>query len=620
MGGIGNAAVTRIWLSMLMLLALSLPAKAAVDANELLEPDKAFRFNARAVDDRTVEISYRIADGYYLYKEKIRLSASPAAVSLGAPEMPQGLVHEDAFFGKSEIYRKEVRIRVPVQSATERFKLTALSQGCADIGVCYVPHEQTAEVRLAAMSLAPGKDASSPLLSKLGIGESDELIDRLGRAVPGAPQFVSDESRFVDLLESGSLWAVLGVFFVAGLALTFTPCVLPMIPILSGIIVGERGRSSRRRGLTLSVTYVLGMAVTYSAIGIGAALSGQLLSAALQNPWVLGAFALVFVLLALSSFGLYDLRLPSGLHTRVLAASDRLPGGHIGGVALMGMLSAAIVSPCIAAPLAGALLYISQSRDVWLGGTALLAMALGMGVPLIAVGVSEGALLPRSGPWMHAVRQFFGVMLLAVALWIVSPVIPAAAIMVGWAALLIGSAMFLRAIDPLPPHASGWTRLGKGIGIMALIAGAALIVGALGGSRDPLAPLSRLLSQDTQPSAPPHFERIATLADLETRVRQSKTPVMLDFYADWCVSCKEMERFTFTDPRVASRLADFTLLQADVTAGSASDRELLKRFRLFGPPGIVFFNEGREVPGVRVIGYQKADAFLKSLDAASRRP
>jgi thiol:disulfide interchange protein DsbD len=287
-------------------------------------------------------------------------------------------------------------------------------------------------------------------------------------------------------------------------------------------------------------------------------------------------------------------------------------------VALMGILSAAIVSPCVAAPLAGALLYISQSRDIWLGGTALLTMALGMGVPLVLVGVSEGALVPKSGPWMRAVKQVFGVLLLGVAIWTVSPVIPPAAQMLAWAGLLIGSAMFLRAVDPLPRRASGWLRLWKGVGIISLLAGASLVVGALGGARDPLEPLAPLFS-GTKQSAALRFERIGTLAELDARLSQTTRPVMLDFYADWCVTCKEMERFTFTDARVQAQLAGFTLLQADVTAGSEQDRLLLQRFRLFGPPGIIFFDAaGKEIAGVRVIGYQNADLFLRSVGAAGQ--
>ena len=606
------------WWALLWIALTAFAATQAAAEEELLEPDKAFRFSVSAVDVDTVEVHYRIARGYYLYREKFKFSAEPDSVALGPPDYPKGVLHEDAFFGKSEVYRNEVRIRVPVDASAgpSRFKLKALSQGCADIGVCYVPHEQSGMVSLA-VSTAPG--ASSSFLQKLGAAGGEAAPAFAARRVPGQPAFVSDEERFVGVLESGRLWAVLAFFFVAGIALTFTPCVLPMIPILSGIIVGEGRAANKQRALGLSLAYVAGMAVTYTAIGIAAALSGQLLSAALQSAWVLWALALVFVLLALSMFGFYDLTLPSGLHARIAAASHRLPGGHFGGVALMGVLSAAIVTPCVAAPLAGALLYISQSRDVWLGGTALLSMALGMGVPLVLVGVSEGALVPKSGAWMKAVKQVFGVLLLAVAVWTVSPVVPPAAQMLAWAALLIGSAMFLRAIDPLPRRVSGWLRLWKGVGIMALLAGAALVIGALGGSRDPLAPLSGLFAGLAEPAAALRFERVKTLPELESRLSQATRPVMLDFYADWCVTCKEMERFTFSDPRVKARLAEFTLLQADVTAGSAEDLALLQRFRLFGPPGIIFFDAaGVEIAGVRVIGYQNAELFLRSLEAAGR--
>jgi len=352
------------------------------------------------------------------------------------------------------------------------------------------------------------------------------------------------------------------------------------------------------------VSYVLGMAVAYAVAGVAAAYSGSLLAAALQNAWVLGVFALVFVALALSLFGFYELRLPGFIHHRLHGAHQRLEGGRIASVAAMGVFSAVIVSPCVAAPLAGALLYISQTRDVALGGAALFTMALGMGVPLVAVGVSEGALLPKAGPWMGGVRKFFGVLLLAVAIYVVSPVIPVTAQMLAWAALLVGSAMFLRALDPLPPHVSGWWRLWKGAGIVALVAGVALVVGALTGSGDP--------------ARPTPWIRVASLAELDERLRSPGKPVMLDFYADWCVSCKEMEAFTFSDPRVRARMEGMLLLQADVTAGSEADRALLKRYSLFGPPGIIFFDAaGREIKGLRVIGYQDAERFLKALALAS---
>jgi thiol:disulfide interchange protein DsbD len=364
--------------------------------------------------------------------------------------------------------------------------------------------------------------------------------------------------------------------------------------------------------------YVLGMALAYAAAGVAAAFSGVLLAAALQNVWVLGAFALVFVLLALSMFGFYELQLPGFLHQRLHSAHRQLRGGQIASVAVMGLLSAVIVSPCVAAPLAGALLYISQTRDVLLGGAALFSMALGMGVPLIVVGVSEGALLPRAGAWMTGVRRFFGVLLLAVAIWVLSPVLPPMVQMLAWAALFIGSAIFLRALDALPVGASGWWRLWKAVGVAALVIGVALLVGALSGSRDPLRPLAGLNSKTAPVAASMPWQRVASLGELSERLKAPGKPVMLDFYADWCVSCKEMESFTFSDPKVRAQLDGLLLLQVDVTANNEADRALLKRFSLFGPPGIIFFDaQGREIRGLRVIGYQNPERFLKTLSLAT---
>jgi thiol:disulfide interchange protein DsbD len=590
-------------LLLIVLLLLAEPAVHATGADELLEPDKAFRFSARALDAATVEVRYAIADGYYLYRERFRFAAEPASVTLGQPQFPKGQIHEDKFFGKQETYRKEVRIRLPLEAAgAERLKLLVTSQGCADLGVCYVPQVQSADLRLASL----GGSRSSIFKENQPFASSPE------RATAA-----SDDVRFAGVLESGRLWLVMAVFFGAGLLLTFTPCVLPMIPILSGIIVGEGQKVTRRRAVLVSLAYVLGMAVTYTAIGIAAAFSGNLLSAALQNAWVLGAFAAVFVGLALSMFGFYELQLPSSWQARLTEASNRLGGGHWGAVVLMGVLSAAIISPCVAAPLAGALLYIGQTRDAVLGGTALFSMAIGMGVPLVLVGVSEGMLLPKSGPWMHAVRQFFGVLLLAVAIWIVAPVIPVAVQMLLWAALLVGSGVYLGALEPFPQGATAWRRLSKAVGILALLAGAAQGIGALSGARDPLRPLAGLFARSQE--APLHFETVKTLAELDARLNTTDKAVMLDFYADWCVSCKEMERFTFSDPQVQARLTGMTLLRADVTANNTEDKALLKRYRLFGPPGIVFFDAGgREIEGLRVIGYQPPDKFIKSLDLALR--
>ncbi|OGA71783.1 MAG: thiol:disulfide interchange protein [Betaproteobacteria bacterium RIFCSPLOWO2_12_FULL_65_14] len=585
---------------LLMLLAAVAPAAAQLRlggaADNLLEPEKAFRFSARALDASSIEVSFAIADGYYMYRDRFKFALQPAEARVGTPAFPAALPYKDQFFGEVAIYRKQVRIRLPVEGAPGRtVQLAVTSQGCADVGVCYVPMESKVSLQMPA-----------------GVSEAPRTL----QPQPSFSIFASDFD--IARLFEGNVALVLGGFFVLGLLLTFTPCVLPMIPILSGIIAGEGKSLDKLRALFLSLAYVLGMAVAYAAAGVAAAFSGSLLAAALQNAWVLGAFALVFVVLALSMFGFYELRLPGFLHHRVHAAHSRLRGGRIASVAGMGVLSAVIVSPCVAAPLAGVLLYISQTRDVALGGAALFVMALGMGAPLVAMGVSEGALLPRAGEWMVGVRKFFGVLLLAVAIWVVSPVIPPAAQMIAWALLLIGSAIFLRAIDPLPATASGWWRLWKGAGVVALVTGVALLVGALSGSRDVLRPLAGLTQGSVPAAAAVPWVRVASVAELNEKLRAPGKPVMLDFYADWCVSCKEMEAFTFSDPSVRARMEGMLLLQADVTANDQADRELLKRFSLFGPPGIIFFDpDGREIKGLRVIGYQGPERFLKTLSLAT---
>ena len=587
----------------LLIAAAATPALAQFSlggaAAELLEPEKAFRFSARTVDQRSIEVRFAIAEGYYLYRERLRFSAEGNPnIRLGEPELPRGRPHKDEFFGEVETYRKDVRVRIPAQG-DGGFDLKVISQGCADAGVCYVPMESKARLVLAVVSGPGFSEAPRPFFteSRLSFFASDVDIARLFE---------------------GSLVLVLASFLGFGVLLTFTPCVLPMIPILSSIIAGEGRELGKLRALVLSLAYVLGMAIAYAIAGITAAYSGSLVAAALQNAWVLGAFALVFVALALSMFGFYDLQLPGFLHHRLHATHQRLRGGRLASVAAMGVLSAVIVSPCVAAPLAGALLYISQTRDVALGGAALFAMALGMGVPLVAVGVSEGALLPKGGPWMTGVRKFFGVLLLAVAVWIVSPLFPTVVQMLAWAALAIGSAVFLHTLDALPAGASGWWRLWKGAGVILLVTGAALVVGALAGSRDPLRPLSGLFAGGVGVPSPTPWTRVASLGELEQTLRTAAKPAMLDFYADWCVSCKEMEAFTFSDPRVRAKLDGMLLLQTDVTANTEEHRALLKRFSLFGPPGIIFFDaQGHEIRNLRVIGYQNAERFLKTLEIAT---
>jgi thiol:disulfide interchange protein DsbD len=393
----------------------------------------------------------------------------------------------------------------------------------------------------------------------------------------------------------------------------------PMVPILSGIIVGRGHKITHMHGFILSLAYVMGMALTYAAVGVAAGLSGTLLSNALQTPWVLGSFAGVFVLLSLSMFGFYELQLPTALQSRLSDTSNKLHGGHLSGVFVMGALSAIIVGPCVAAPLAGALLYIGQTHDAFLGGTALFSMALGMGVPLLLIGASAGTLLPKAGAWMESVKRFFGVLLLAVAIWLISSLIPVSVQMLLWAVLLIISAIYLHALDALPPHkASNWHKLWKGIGILALLLGIAYLIGALSGARDILRPLGGVGGAQAGTSSALQFARVKNIADLDARIAQAggKT-VMLDFYADWCVSCKEMERNTFSDAKVQAKLLNTLLLQADVTANSEDDKALLARYQLFGPPAILFYDkQGKEQADFRVTGYQDTAQFLQSLQGA----
>jgi len=612
----------RFFITLLLLLLSALPAAQAANPEDLLEPEKAFRFSARALDAATLEVRFQIADGYYMYREKFRFETEPATVKLGKPGFPDGKVKQDEFFGRVETYRKDLVFRIPVESGAATFKLLVTSQGCADVGVCYVPQTQSADIKLVAASSGAG-GAPSGLFPSRGDGA---LEGRLAQGVSGAPGMTEtvrpaagSDFEIAALFQSDSTALVLASFFGFGLLLAFTPCMLPMIPILSGIIAGEGRDLGKLRALLLSLAYVMGMAVTYAIAGVVAGFSGTMLAAALQNAWVLGGFALVFVILSLSMFGLYELQLPGFLRHRLHAHNHKLQGGRVVSVVLMGVLSAVVMSPCVAAPLAGALLYIGQTRDAVMGGSALFVMALGMGVPLLVMGVSEGALLPRAGAWMNAVKKFFGVLLLAVAIWIVSPVLPPMAVLLAWATLLIASGVLLRAVDPLPAQAGNAGRLGKALGMVMLLAGAAMLAGALAGSRDPLSPLEAFRSGGLAEGAPVKFERVTSIAELDARLAAAGKPVMLDFYADWCVSCKEMERYTFSKPEVGTRLAALQLLQVDVTRNTDEDKALLKRFKLFGPPGIIFFDaKGGEIPGLRVVGFQSAEKFAKTLDLALR--
>ena len=614
-----------VTLSLLVIEAFA-PARAAED---FLPPEQAFAFSVRALDARSVEIVFTVAEGYYLYREAFAAAADGDGVKLAALQVPPGkLKFDDTFQKEVETYRGRVAIRLAVDKAPAAFDLRVTSQGCADKGLCYPPMESLAKVQLTGF----GGDGQvlAQALPAAEAGTPPAASVTAAKAAPAtAASTVSNDGGIEGALRGGRFWVVVGVFFAAGLLLSFTPCVLPMLPILSSIIVGESGRTgsgaaSRSRSFVLSLAYSLGMALVYTLLGVAAGLAGEGLAATLQNPWVLSAFALMLTLLAMSMFGFYELQLPAALRDGLSSRSSGLPGGQWLGVLAMGGVSALIVSPCVAAPLAGALLYISQTRDVALGGSALFSLAAGMSVPLLLVGASAGTLLPRAGAWMESVKNAFGVLLLGVAWWILSPVLPAPLAVAGWGAVLLCAAVFLGVFDRLPERAGAAARLGKTAGMVLAIAGAVQVVGAGLGATDPLQPLKPLAARAgastglaSAASEGVRFQRVRTMDELDRSLRNAGRPVMLDFYADWCVSCKEMERFTFADPRVRSRLDGALLLQADVTANSPDDRALLKRFQLFGPPGIVFFDaQGQPVEGARVIGYQSPERFLQSLQAA----
>ena len=588
-----------------LLICLVIPqAHAANESNSsaFLEPDQAFKLSLVATDQKTLKASFTVAPGHYLYRKRISLKLKDgAAASIAGLEFPKGEIKQDPNFGESEVYHHDLvvigKLDYP-EAVPEKLDIEASYQGCSEKGLCYAPIRKTLSVTIPPVSAQPAATAAVPTAAASGASSDDEVSA---------------------LLKGGKFWLVILGFFGFGLLLSLTPCVFPMIPILSGIIVGQGKQTTRAHAFNLSVAYTLGMAISYTLAGIAAGLSGHLISASLQNPWVLGTSAFIFVLLALSMFGFYELQLPSAMESGVMNFTNRIKGGKFLSVFVMGMLSALIVSPCVAAPLAGALIYIGQTHDVVLGGLALFFLSLGMGVPLLIVGASAGALLPRAGRWMEAVRNFFGVLMLGMAIWLISPVISPTIQMLLWASLLIVSSIYLHALDALPANHGNWSKFWKGMGVIALLLGVSQFIGAMIGSQNPLQPFSAMHRAEAgEIKKELEFKRVKNVTELDVAITAAHGKyVMLDFHADWCASCKEYERITFRDPAIANRLSQVVLLQADVTDNTAEDTELLNRFGLFGPPGIIFFDQAGQIKESRnVVGYQDPSEFMKSLDRA----
>lgn len=591
------------WTATVALPPQSLLDLAAVDTSatgDLLPVDEAFAMNARFDRANELTVAWQIAPGYYLYRDKLTVAAT-GRIDLGAPNLPAGVAHTDDSFGDVEIFRDYVEVKAPFARASPdelEVEVTAGFQGCKDGSICYPPGEQVMPLVLPATSEFPAAAAPAD-------GE----------------EFVSEQDQWLARIVNGSWWTLLGFFYAAGLGLAFTPCVLPMVPILSSIIAGQGASVSPQRGFLLSLSYVLGMATTYTAAGAIAALAGSQVQAIFQEPWLISLFAGLFVVLALGMFGLFELQMPAAVQTRLANLANRQKGGTFVGTAIIGALTALIVTTCVAPPLIGVLTFISQTGDVARGSGALFALSMGMGTPLLLVGASAGQLLPRVGPWMNTVKAGFGVMLIGVAIWMMDRVLPGTVTLVLWSLLVFLTGVFLGAFEPLPASPTPVRRLAKGLGVLACLYGALLLIGATLGGDDPLKPIPQGAVRGSGGGMVAaaadedelRFRAIETVAQLDAALAEARAaaqPVMLDFTAEWCISCEEMEEYTFPDPQVIGALKPYMLLRADVTDNNDDDRALLQRFRSFGPPTIAFFDRsGFERTNYKLVGFVPAEKF-----------
>ena len=568
-------------------------------------PEEVFFPDVFVVDGNTVEVGFRVEPGFYLYKHRITAKSLSPDAQAGQLDLPKGKSKFDEFFGESEVYYGEVIGRLAIARATPEamdLELEIGYQGCADGGLCYLPQTNVITVKLPKAT---------------AVTDLSELTQ------PDQP--VSEQARLAKIITESSIWVAAGVFFLAGLGLAFTPCVLPMVPILAGIIAGEGDDVSPMRGFTLALSYVMGMAIIYTAAGVAAAAAGMQLQATFNQPWILILFSGLFVLLAVGMFGAYDLQMPSSIQSKLADVSGKQKSGTMIGAFIMGALSALVVTACVAPALIAALTVMAQSGDMVRGGAALFAMSMGMGAPLLLVGAAQGKLLPKAGPWMVAIKGAFGFMMLGLAVWMLSRILPGTVTLALWAVLTFMAGVFMGGLTTFGPDATPSQKMGKGFGFLAMIYGVLMMLGAITGGTNPLQPLASVsfggtagvtvAAHDELP-----FQRIKSVDDLDREIAaassQGKT-AMLDFYADWCVSCKEMEAYTFTDPQVQDALSNTVWLQADVTANDDDDKALLDRFGVFGPPTIIFFGtDGQQRDGYEVVGYMKAEVFAEHVGKA----
>jgi len=586
----------------------SVVEKVITVSDEPLPADEAFAFSVIAIDANTLMASWNIHPEYYLYHDKFFIETKGAEI--GEVVFPKGKEKDDPLFGKVQIHKGQLNVEIPLENIQSTpITFVAKYQGCWLGGICYPPMEKVTDVILPVQ----GENTNTPPIQSVqdiaNISSTPATVLNKTKNVE-----LNETDKITNILKQGDVLWTLGWFFVIGLGLSLTPCVFPMIPILSGIIVGQKGVTTRK-ALIMSIVFVLAMSVTYTIAGVLAGLFGENLQILFQTPWVLIVFSLVFVALAFSMFGYYEIQLPARLQNKIANISNKQEGGHLIGVAIMGFLSALIVGPCVAPPLAGALIYIGQTGDAVLGGLSLFVMSLGMGAPLLAIGAGASK-LPKAGGWMDNVKYVFGILMLAVAIWLLDRITSPIVSLALWATLFSFSPIAMGVLNSLTDTPTPWQRIFKAIGLLVLAYGILLWGLVARGGGDMLAPLSGYGNSAQVEQVHVKFEKIKSNKDLDQVLFRAKTNsqiVMLDFYADWCISCKELERFVFSNAEVVNKMQNVIALQADVTANDATDKALMARFNIIGPPAILFFKNSIENQPQRIIGEINAQGFLEHL-------
>ncbi|MCA1771449.1 MAG: protein-disulfide reductase DsbD [Halomonas sp.] len=582
----------------------------------VLPPEQAFK-PTLSHDGESLEIDWQIEPDYYLYRNRFYAEAEGRELSL---DIPDGETIEDEYFGRSEVYRHSLSMTAQPGNAET---ITLRWQGCADAGLCYPPQEQTFDLASAGQDISQTDEPSEA--TNKSSSEASPTSDPDNT-------MAEDQQLAAQLAGGNGLWT-LAAFFGMGLLLTFTPCVLPMIPILSSLIVGRRevGENHRAAGFVMSTAFVLPMAATYALLGVAAAMAGANLQMLFQNVWFIGLFSLLFIVLALAMFGLFELELPRALRQRLDSGMSRQRGGRLKGVAIMGVLSALLVGPCMTAPLAGALLFIADSGNPWLGGAALLSLGLGMGLPLILIGTVGSQLLPKPGAWMVRIRAIFGFVLLGMAIWFVARVVPDAIVLALWGALGLGFAVSLKTMARGDNASIVASQTATASAVIMGLWSALMLIGAAGGASDPWRPLAVYTSTNdglttaassSNAEQPLTFDEVDDLATLNARVAQTEVSdqmTLVEFTADWCISCEVIEQEVFADPTVQAELKDVQRLSIDVTDYDASDKEIMEHFGIVGPPTLMWFgSDGQERRSARIIGELDADDFLERFAEAKQ--